>query len=491
MSGPILQSIDILPALLSAFVIFGLGYVINCVFWTRKYNLPPAVSLDSLPSKIKDFDTAPQEFLEQCTAVYGPVFRMKFNDREIVVVDKSIAPSIMLSKNASFVQALRDYSMLRELIRFPGNTQDPSHFGTFIRKHINSKLETMTLRVSHRIEKACDQFIGTSFTGEKVIDGYNTIRNIIITSNASAIVGEELSQNSELILLFNSMIAQYGRYYSELRNNQRPLLRQFKVLERLMYWYLELPGKHLRELRRLIKPEIERRVQEAKENPNWERPSDFLQELIETLPADNFYIDNVVKRIHATVYPSTSPIVLNANYVFYTLARFYDKLGPELLAEQNEFNGELTETTLNQMVKLDSFVRETLRKQHPFLWIPHKALTNIKLNNGFDIPKGTHIHMNMMSAHYSAEEKNMDKDFNPWRWVGTSKTSTKPSEDYILFGMGPHTCPGRRFAINAIKNLCIVLLRRYEFRLADTSTPFRPDKNSPKPAGEILISMKK
>ncbi|KAL1921438.1 uncharacterized protein VTP21DRAFT_11154 [Calcarisporiella thermophila] len=483
MSVSIAKSTDLTTVLLSAAAIIGLGYFFIPSCASRKYNLPPLVSTDSFPENEKEFNKAPQKFLDRCTAIYGPVFRMQLDGREIVVVDKSFSPFITMNKNASFVQALEDITVMREFIQFPGKERHVSHLGVFVRKFLNPSLDVYTSRVALRIEEACTEFIGDDFSGEKIIDGFETIRNIIIVAASSAIVGEKLCQNPELLALFKTITTDFGMVFRAGYN---------KMLERIMYWYNDLPGKHLRVLERVLKPEIERRVREARENPNWERPCDMLQDLIEYIPVDNSFIHNILKGVHAIIFVSMHTTSINSSYTFYTMARFYDVYGPELITEQQEVlssNNGISKDTLKKMVKLDSFVREALRKQNALLAIPHKALADIKLKNGFDIPKGTHIYLNILSAHFTSGDN--DREFNPWRWVETSKQANKPGEDFLVFGMGAHACPGRGFAINEIKSLCSVFLRRYEFRLADPTTPFRPTENMPLPRGKAIVSVRK
>jgi cytochrome P450 len=66
--------------------------------------------------------------------------------------------------------------------------------------------------------------------------------------------------------------------------------------------------------------------------------------------------------------------------------------------------------------------------------------------------------------------------FDPMRWYRKRHDTGEvnkhlaviPEKEYIHFGFGRQACPGRHFAVGAVKILTIKLLSEYEFKLPES-----------------------
>ncbi|KAI9490233.1 cytochrome P450, partial [Zychaea mexicana] len=139
----------------------------------------------------------------------------------------------------------------------------------------------------------------------------------------------------------------------------------------------------------------------------------------------------------------------------------HPELIDELLKEQQETienagldpNGKSNEVftydTIKDMVKLDSVCRETMRLRNRFYDLLHTNISEKKvvLSNGTIIPPGGDVFINSWYNQRSNiwEEMHIDgedrAEFKPFRYLNTGYSSSKISDDYLVFGEGKHACP--------------------------------------------------
>lgn len=149
------------------------------------------------------------------------------------------------------------------------------------------------------------------------------------------------------------------------------------------------------------------------------------------------------------------------------------------------------------MTKLDSVIRESLRLNA----ITSRGLTReVVAPEGVTTPEGLYLRS---GTHLCIITGSRQRDFDVWegadnfvplRFVrpsdGPDEFASKPrhavhvTEDFLSFGYGQHACPGRFFAVQALKVIIGLLLIRYDFE---------PLQERPKPTeiGEVIIPPEK
>ncbi|KAK9761687.1 hypothetical protein K7432_013220 [Basidiobolus ranarum] len=91
----------------------------------------------------------------------------------------------------------------------------------------------------------------------------------------------------------------------------------------------------------------------------------------------------------------------------------------------------------------------------------HYARKDIQMSNGVIIPKGQTVICNLHSAHFNEAQGENPLEFQPWRFVGQPKTATRVGSDYLPFGVGQRSCPGRYLAIQEIKTVVCMIVTSY------------------------------
>lgn len=96
----------------------------------------------------------------------------------------------------------------------------------------------------------------------------------------------------------------------------------------------------------------------------------------------------------------------------------------------------------------------------------------LKFSNGYQLPKGSQVGIYLKNVHHDNKAYGPDSnEFDGYRYLGKDSPSSKISRDFLHFGMGRHACPGRIFAINEIKMLSSILIKKYKITIKSERRP--------------------
>ncbi|OJJ05782.1 hypothetical protein ASPVEDRAFT_153946 [Aspergillus versicolor CBS 583.65] len=302
---------------------------------------------------------------------------------------------------------------------------------------------------------------------------------VVARISARVFVGAELCRNDEWLYL--------SIHFTKNLGMTRNLLRLFPAIVRPIaarfmssYWRIY---SNLAAAQKLICPIIEER-RAAASNPDYKKPNDFLQWMIDNARPEEGHPNDLAHRqllvslasIHTTSMQTTHFI-----YDLCTYPEYYEPLRQEIISVLRE-DGGFKKTTLNKMRKMDSFLKESQRLNPPlvlsFQRVVQKALT---LKDGTKFPAGTHIAIASDAIAHDAACLPGGGDpetFDPFRYSRLREDPSKPENinryqfattdsSNLHFGHGIYACPGRFFASNEIKLILAHLLLRYEFRFPE------------------------
>nr|ABV80352.1 cytochrome P450-dependent monooxygenase [Selaginella moellendorffii] len=123
----------------------------------------------------------------------------------------------------------------------------------------------------------------------------------------------------------------------------------------------------------------------------------------------------------------------------------------------------ITEVDVQQLPYLQSIVKEALRL-HPTtpLMLPHKATTRVKIG-GYDIPKGTIVHVNVYAIGRDPKVWKRASVFRPERFL--EEDVDIKGHDYRLlpFGAGRRICPGAQLGLNMVQLMVARLLHQFSW----------------------------
>jgi cytochrome P450 len=154
----------------------------------------------------------------------------------------------------------------------------------------------------------------------------------------------------------------------------RPWLRPFLVPR--------LPEiKRLRDVEkraaRLLEPIVRERMEAEKSDANWQKPDDMMQWLLNRSAEHGFVsVEEIAKMQLGLIFAAIHTTTMTATNILYTLAvtpEYVGSLREEVRDAMHENGGTITTRALQQMVKLDSYVKEVTRVYPPGIsaYTPH------------------------------------------------------------------------------------------------------------------------
>ncbi|KAI8342479.1 cytochrome P450 [Chlamydoabsidia padenii] len=432
-------------------------------------------------SSTAEYRQDPASFIKKWQKELGPVYGAYLFGQYITVVSGSQVREVFLNDNFSFIAGIqRDFDSY--LLANSGNFNDltTTMIADGIKKHLSPKLPMYTSRIIEHLNKALHELCGVVPDKGKEFDHvYPLMQHLVAKATASVFVGIELTKNEALVDSFKNMVMEIGSIMGP-----KPFREYFPNLMKWHMWYIGKTSKsvkkHQDQLLSALKPEIDARLKAMKENDsNWVRPNDFLQDILETdkCPPNIDIYSRVIHWITQLLFGAIHTTTENGTLVIYRLLD-NPQLFEDLYKEQNQVLEEagldhnagphvFTRDILNKLVKMDSIIQETTRLRNEFISLPHMNISNktIILSGGAMIRPGESAFVNHYANHHDETLQKVSDNidmFEPYRYVNQGRNSTKLGEDFILFGMGKHACPGRWFAIQEIKTILSLLIRDYK-----------------------------
>ena len=129
---------------------------------------------------------------------------------------------------------------------------------------------------------------------------------------------------------------------------------------------------------------------------------------------------------------------------------------------------------LRQIPLLENVIKETLRLHPPLIILMRMALNDVEVQ-GQPIPPGQIVATSLAVSNRMPEDSTDPDAFVPQRYDAPREEDLVHRWTYIPFGAGRHRCVGAAFAVMQIKAIFSVLLREYEFEMAQPADSFHND----------------
>jgi sterol 14-demethylase len=134
---------------------------------------------------------------------------------------------------------------------------------------------------------------------------------------------------------------------------------------------------------------------------------------------------------------------------------------------------EVSYQALREIPELECSLKETLRLHPPLIILMRKVMEELEYKD-FVIEEGVTVAVspaisNRMPEHFPEPER-----FDPERYK-PGREDDKQSFAWLPFGAGRHRCVGAAFAMVQLKAIFSVLLRSFEFELAQPKASYRND----------------
>lgn len=231
-------------------------------------------------------------------------------------------------------------------------------------------------------------------------------------------------------------------------------------------------------------PIVQARLDAEASDPHWQEPDDMLSSLMSS-GEDHGVLSatGLAKMQLGIIFAAVHTTSESMTHIMYDLAvrrEYIEPLREEIRAVMAEQGGTITTRGLQQMLKLDSFMRESLRLHPPLTTTSHReVIRGFNLSNGQYIPAGATIELPSRAVYRDPQNYPDGDTFDGFRHYrrrqsGTARDHARnqfvtSNEQSLMFGYGRHACPGRFFAANEIKMLLAKFILDFDFKNEDGS----------------------
>ena len=135
--------------------------------------------------------------------------------------------------------------------------------------------------------------------------------------------------------------------------------------------------------------------------------------------------------------------------------------------------GDVSYQALREIPTLESVLKETLRLHPPLILLMRKAMTPFQ-HKDWVIEPGQMVGVSIAVSNRDPHAFRDPQRFDPSRFE-PGREEDQRIFAYIPFGAGRHRCVGAAFAMMQLKAIFSILLRRYEFELAQPPESYKSD----------------
>ncbi|OSX67204.1 hypothetical protein POSPLADRAFT_1042481 [Postia placenta MAD-698-R-SB12] len=407
------------------------------------------------------------------------VFRVPMLDRWVVVVsgaDMNEELRKLPDTHVSLAQAVNEFIHSKYTVA-PDITDHPIHTAV-IRGPLTRNLNLLFPDVVDEMKTAFPEVMPLpTHDGEWVaISVRNTMAYIVSRVSNRVFVGLPLCRDPK----FLDTLVEYALSVSKARDILNVMPGRVRGIVGNVLPWVKRATRHASVCIQPMAQERLQRLQNAGDG-HGDKPHDYLTWLIEETQKAKLSPDFVVQGILASnPLPFTQRAIIT--HALFNLAAHTQYMQP-LREEVEDIIKEhgWTYNAINEMWKLDSFMRESQRLGvNSGVSLIRKALLDITLSDGTYIPKGTLIVAAAFATHTDKTYYENAEAFVPFRFydmraengtLGMQFVNT--SKDYPAFGHGKHACPGRFFVAHELKAMMAYIILHYDVKLEDGAS--RPE----------------
>lgn len=162
-------------------------------------------------------------------------------------------------------------------------------------------------------------------------------------------------------------------YLEAASNYTYDLMNAVYKIKAINPWLRPLLAPRCKEVRQLrereqraeeyFRPLVEERVNARETDPNWQAPDDMLQWMINRAPK-NIILSEIARSQLILTFAAIHTTTMTATNIVFSLAvtpEYIEPLREEIRNAMADNNGQITTRTLQQLVKMDSYMKEVTR----------------------------------------------------------------------------------------------------------------------------------
>ncbi|MBG0829139.1 cytochrome P450 [Planomonospora sp. ID67723] len=203
---------------------------------------------------------------------------------------------------------------------------------------------------------------------------------------------------------------------------------------------------------------------------------DVLMSIREEDGSERFSADQITGMFISMMFAGHHTSSGTAAWTLIELLRHPDVLR-EVVGELDELyagGAEVSFQALREIPRLEAAVKEALRLHPPLILLLRVAKSDQEVL-GYRIPAGTMVGCSLAVSNRIASDFPAPDAFDPARYAVPREEDVLNRWTWVPFGAGRHRCVGANFAMIQLKAIFSVLLRDWEFSLAQDPGSYRND----------------
>ncbi|KAI0690391.1 cytochrome P450 [Cerioporus squamosus] len=343
-----------------------------------------------------------------------------------------------------------------------------------ILKDLTRSISAMLPDLMDELEVTAQEFLPRDGDGWVCLNPSKTSEDIIVRVINRGFVGFPTCRNKEYL----NLVAQYSHGIVTAWASALifPILLALPV--GIGRFFNAAPNA-ARKCTRLLKPILDERRElferKLAGDDTVQVPTDVLQMCTEEGVTRGYTDERFMIRIMSTNLGALHTTSMSLTNALYDLAAhpeyaqpLRDEIAPILAAEG------WTKQALGKMWKVDSFLKESHRYNGMgVLSMLREAMTDVVLIDGTVIPKGTIVGVPTFAIHHDKEKYPDPDTFDPFRFARvraqdgneTKHQLSTTALDWVGFGHGKQSCPGRFFAASELRAVLAYIVMNYDLKL--------------------------
>ncbi|KAJ6457419.1 cytochrome P450 [Mycena vitilis] len=401
-------------------------------------------------------------------------FRVPVVDRwSVLVSGKQLIEDVANAReeDLSFHQSTNEFLQTRYTLG-RGCERDPYHpavIRTSLTRNVGQRFPDV------RDEIACSFSDLIPVQGEEwlAVPAYDTMLQVICRTSNRFFVGLPLCRNPDYLALVNQVamdVVVKAQLINFLPAFLRPTLGPF----------ISSLNNNMRRAENHLTPLVAERLKKMEElGKDWPgKPNDLISWLIDSAQGDELSLTALVQRVIFVNFAAIRTSTDTFAHLLFDLAAdpsYIQPLREEVEAVVNEEGW--TKASIGKMHKIDSFLRESQRVHGIGTQSLGRKVVKpggFKFSDGTTLPKGTYLHATTWSLHHDPDLYSDPQVFDGFRFdklrqaeeTGAAKyQAVTTSLDYLAFGHGVHSCPGRHMAVVELKAMVAHIVLNYDIKL--------------------------
>jgi len=411
---------------------------------------------------LEEFRTDPIGLMHRVRAECGDVGSFRLADKQVILLTGAQAGEFFFRAADEDLDQAEAYPFMTPIFgkgvvfdASPERRKEMLHNSALRGDHMKSHAATIENEVRRMIADWGE-------AGE--IDLLDFFAELTIYTSSACLIGRKFR---------NQLDSRFAHYYHLLERGTDPLCY---VDPYLPIESFRVRDEARRDLVGLVEEIMAQRIAKPPEDKRDRDMLDVLVSITDEEGAPRFSADEITGMFISLMFAGHHTSSGTSSWTLIELLR-HPAIYDEVIAELDQLYSDGQEVSfhaLRQIPKLENVLKETLRLHPPLIILMRVAQGEFEVG-GYPIHRGDFVAASPAVSNRIAGDFPDPDSFEPARYAKPREEDVLHRWTWIPFGAGRHRCVGAAFATMQIKAIFSVLLREFEFEMAQPADSYHND----------------